>query len=165
LDVTNFHSRQANGELFTKNSIFNVGSSIVIGGICFVFSSFVIVSHTNISGIHAIVTMSQENASFVFTFFNHWFVNISEIFHFLFVHLLSVIKTFSQIFIVHSYILHIHNLHKKLSNHRFAICIFRGLSELFGDCSTFSNIISSSGIIFFCSSFRSLIAIPFLAIV
>jgi hypothetical protein len=32
LDVTIFHSFHANGELFTKNSIFSVGSSIVIGG-------------------------------------------------------------------------------------------------------------------------------------
>jgi hypothetical protein len=38
LEVTNFHSLPANGELFTKNSIFKVGSSIVIGGIASTFS-------------------------------------------------------------------------------------------------------------------------------
>jgi hypothetical protein len=39
LEVTNSHSLPQNGELFTKNSIFRVGSSIVIGGIASMLSS------------------------------------------------------------------------------------------------------------------------------
>jgi hypothetical protein len=63
LPVTNFPSLQAKGELFTKNSIFRVGSSIVIGGIASTSAFSAIVSPTYMSGIQAIVTISQATAS------------------------------------------------------------------------------------------------------
>jgi hypothetical protein len=82
LEVTNLPSLPANGELFTKNSIFRVGSSIVIGGIEGTEAFSAIVSHTKISGIQAIVTISQAIASDL-TFLSHSFVRISEILPFL----------------------------------------------------------------------------------
>jgi hypothetical protein len=69
--------------LFTKNSIFNVGSSIVIAGIGSDHSTQEIVSHTNISDIHAIVTISHANASFASFFSNPSFVRIFVILAFL----------------------------------------------------------------------------------
>jgi hypothetical protein len=100
--VINFHSLQAKGELFTKNSILNVGSSIVIGGIASTSSFSAIVSHTNTSEIQAIVIISQAIASFTFTFSNPSFANISVIFAFLFSQELFIIITFCHTFIVHS---------------------------------------------------------------
>jgi len=98
LEVTNFHSFQAKGELFTRNSILRVGSSIVIGVIASTVSFSAIVSQTNISGIQAIVTISQATASLTFTLFNHSVVSISDIFHFLFTHSFEVITTSCQTF-------------------------------------------------------------------
>lgn len=62
LVVIYFHSFPANGESFTRNSIFNVGSSIPILG-SGVTSPTPIVSHTKIDGIHAMVTISPHSAS------------------------------------------------------------------------------------------------------
>jgi hypothetical protein len=102
LDVTNFHSLPANGELFTKNSIFRVGSSIVIAGMGFTSVFSATVSHTYISAIQAIVIISQATASFTFTFSSHSFVRISVIFAFLCFQSLLVTITSCHTFIFHS---------------------------------------------------------------
>ena len=65
LDVTFFHDLHANGESFTRKSIVNVGSSIVIAGIGSTVSSPAIVSHTKISEIPAIVQTSPLTATSV----------------------------------------------------------------------------------------------------
>jgi len=83
LQVTIFHSFPQNGELFTKNSIFKVGSSIVIAGSAGTSAFSAIVSQTNISVIQAIVMMSPATASLTFTLFSHSLVKTSVIFHFL----------------------------------------------------------------------------------
>jgi hypothetical protein len=54
-----FHSFHANGESLTRNSICNVGLSMAIDGKASTFHVHT-VSHTNISGIHAIVIISQH---------------------------------------------------------------------------------------------------------
>jgi hypothetical protein len=59
LVVIYFHSCHANGESFTKNSICNVGLSIAIDGKAST-SHVHTVSQTKISGIHAIVIISQH---------------------------------------------------------------------------------------------------------
>jgi hypothetical protein len=61
LVVIYFHSLPANGESFTKNSIFNVGSSIAIVGRANTFQT-PIVSHTKIEGIPLIVIISPHCA-------------------------------------------------------------------------------------------------------
>ena len=61
LVVIYFHSLPANGESFTKNSIFKVGSSIVIAGRAWTSHSQ-IVSQTKIDGIPLIVMISQQSA-------------------------------------------------------------------------------------------------------
>lgn len=61
LVVIYFHSLPANGESFTRNSIFKVGSSIVIAGSAFTSHSQ-IVSHTKIDGIPLIVMISPQSA-------------------------------------------------------------------------------------------------------
>jgi hypothetical protein len=57
--VIYFHSLPANGESFTRNSICNVGLSIAIEGKGSTFQVQT-VSQTKISGIHAIVIISQH---------------------------------------------------------------------------------------------------------
>ena len=59
LVVIYFHSCHANGESFTRNSICNVGLSMAIDGKGSTFHVQT-VSPTNISGIHAIVIISQH---------------------------------------------------------------------------------------------------------
>ena len=59
LVVIYFHSLPANGESFTRNSICNVGLSIAIEGKGSTFHVQT-VSHTKISGIHAIVIISPS---------------------------------------------------------------------------------------------------------
>jgi hypothetical protein len=101
--------------LFTRNSIFKVGSSIVIAGIGSAASTHEIVSHTNISDIHAIVTISHANASSVSFFSSHSFVKIFVILAFLSFPSLFITKTFCHTLTVPSYILPIPNLPRKLS--------------------------------------------------
>jgi hypothetical protein len=88
--------------LFTKNSIFKVGSSIVIAGSAGTSAFSAIVSHTYISEIQAIVTISQATASLILTLFNHSFVRISVIFHLLLTQELFVINTSCQTLTFHS---------------------------------------------------------------
>lgn len=83
LVVIYFPSLPAKGESFTRNSIFNVGSSIEILGNG-ENSPTPIVSHTKIVGIPAIVTISPHSASFHSTLCNPSVVNILLIFHVLF---------------------------------------------------------------------------------
>lgn len=138
LEVTIFPSRPANGELFTRNSIFSVGSSIVIAGIASTFSEPPIVSPTNISAIPAIVTISHARASFTFTFSSPSLVSISVIFPFRFSQLFDTIHTSCPCFTVPSKIRPIPRRPRKLSYPRFAICILNALSESFfasGTCS------------------------------
>ena len=59
--VIYFHSLPANGESFTRNSIFNVGSSIVMAGRAWISHSQM-VSHTKIDGIPLIVMISPQSA-------------------------------------------------------------------------------------------------------
>jgi hypothetical protein len=91
--VTNSHSLPAKGELFTKNSIFKVGSSIVIGSICSAHSTELIVSPTNISAIPATVIISPARASVASTFSKPSLVRILVSLPFLSTQSLEVIKT------------------------------------------------------------------------
>jgi hypothetical protein len=93
LEVINSHSLPQKGELFTKNSIFRVGSSIVIAGIGSKSSTEEIVSQTNISVIPAIVTISPAKASFVSTFSKPSFVRILVILPFLLAQSFDIICT------------------------------------------------------------------------
>jgi len=82
LDVTCFPSLHANGESFTKKSIVKVGSSTLIASNGSTHSTQT-VSHTKISGIPAIVTISPHLASLDSTLVNHNVVYNFDIFHFL----------------------------------------------------------------------------------
>jgi hypothetical protein len=74
----------------------------VIGGNCVTSAFSAIVSQTKISGIQAIVTISQATATAVFTFASPSLVKISEIFHFLCTQALFVIVTSCHTFTFHS---------------------------------------------------------------
>ena len=103
LVVIYFPSFPANGESFTRNSIFNVGSSIEIVGSAS-NSPTQIVSHTKIVGIPEIVIISPHVATCASTLCNPSVVNILAIFHVLFVTpSLPIIVTCCPAFTVPSY--------------------------------------------------------------
>ena len=101
LVVIYFHSLPANGESFTRNSIFNVGSSIVIAGRALTSHTH-IVSHTKIEGIPLIVIISPQSAFHVSILWSQRVVKILAILPVLTVPSFQIIVTVSPALAVHS---------------------------------------------------------------
>jgi hypothetical protein len=116
------------------------------------------VSQTKISGIHAIVIISQHCASSCSILWSHNVEKTLFTFHVLIFHSWSIIFTCVHGLTVHSYTRHIHKRPRKLSYQRFTICILKSFSGKLGASGTYFNIASKSGVISFFSSFKSAIA-------